>query len=269
MNQFLSSQQIGQRIARLRKQRGFSQEELAREMKISRPSLAQIERGNRNLTVVELQTLSLILRFSLDEFVAEESNTATENILQEPVAAYAVKERVSTPQLNEVKFKNVLLYLLERCAGKPNVDETVLARLLYFCDFNHYEMYEEQLTGATYRKVPYGPVPEEMDTIIGQMVAAAQIQKLKTTYQGRTQTRYIPLEKADLTTLKASEADIIDKIILQMGDWPIHRIHDYLQADKPWKASTDYEVIDYELVFYRKPPYAVRTYSEENEQDII
>ncbi|MEZ4771597.1 MAG: DUF4065 domain-containing protein [Bacteroidia bacterium] len=263
----LSLQQIGQRITNLRKQRGFSQEELAREMKISRPSLAKIERGNRNLTVVELQTLSLILRFSLDEFVAEQSKTETENILQEPVAVYAAKERISTPQLNEVKFKNVLLYLLERCAGKPNVDETVLARLLYFCDFNHYEMYEEQLTGATYRKVPYGPVPEEMDTIIGQMIAAAQIQKLKTTYQGRTLTRYIPLEKADLTTMKASEADIIDQVINRMSECTAESITSYAQGDLPWEVTENGQEIKYNLAFYRETPYAIRVYDEDTTED--
>ena len=57
-------------------------------------------------------------------------------------------ERVSVPSLQVKKFKNVLLYILERCAGKPNVGETVLYKLLYFSDFNYYELYEEQLTGA-------------------------------------------------------------------------------------------------------------------------
>ena len=64
----------------------------------------------------------------------------------------------------------MLLYILERCAGKPNVGETVLYKLLYFSDFNYYELYEEHLTGAKYRKLLYGPVPQKLDTIIGQMM---------------------------------------------------------------------------------------------------
>ena len=31
---------------------------------------------------------------------------------------------------------------------------------------------------------------------------------------------------------------------------------------KAWKASSDRQVIDYELVFYRETPYSVRTYNE-------
>jgi transcriptional regulator with XRE-family HTH domain len=38
--------QIGQRLAELHKRRGFSQDELAKNIKISRSSLAQIELGN-------------------------------------------------------------------------------------------------------------------------------------------------------------------------------------------------------------------------------
>ena len=34
----------------------------------------------------------------------------------------------------------------------------------------------------------------------------------------------------------------------------------------PWKASQNGEVIDYELAFYREPPYSVRTYEKNEEQ---
>jgi transcriptional regulator with XRE-family HTH domain len=39
----LSKKQIGQRITELRKMKGLSQEELAKKVKMSRPSLTQIE----------------------------------------------------------------------------------------------------------------------------------------------------------------------------------------------------------------------------------
>jgi hypothetical protein len=32
----------------------------------------------------------------------------------------------------------------------------------------------------------------------------------------------------------------------------------------PWKATSDGEIIDYELAFYREPPFSVRNYEEEN-----
>lgn len=265
MNIKLSQKQIGQRIAELRKMKGLSQEDLAKNVKISRPSLAQIELGNRSVDIFELQKLSLILEFSLDDFMSKDFSASQDVEGKAEKKAKKEKERISVPTLQISKFKNVLLYILERCAGKPNVGETVLYKLLYFADFNYYELYEEHLTGAKYRKLPYGPVPQKLDTIIGQMIEKAQLQRVKTKYHGYPQTRYLPLEKADLTKLKASEKEIIDRVIEQMSDWSAAAISNYSHKDMPWLASKEGEEINYELAFYRDEPFSVRNYGDEME----
>ncbi|MBK6836509.1 MAG: helix-turn-helix domain-containing protein [Bacteroidetes bacterium] len=179
MNTKLTQKQIGQRITELRKMKGLSQEELAKSVKISRPSLAQIELGNRGVDILELQKLSLVLEFSLDDFMSKDftANKLVES--KDEKKAKKIEERISVPTLQINKFKNVLLYILEHCAGKPNVGETVLYKLLYFSDFNYYELYEEHLTGAKYKKLPYGPVPQKLDTIINQMIDKGQLQRVK------------------------------------------------------------------------------------------
>lgn len=262
----LSQRQIGQRITELRKVKGLSQEDLAKSVKISRSSLAQIELGNRSVDVLELQRLSLVLGFSLDDFMSKEFIAVPEMDNKEEAKAKKIEERISVPKLQIDKFKNVLLYILERCAGKPNVGETVLYKLLYFSDFNYYELYEEHLTGAKYRKLPYGPVPQKLDTIIGQMMDSGQVQRIKTQYYDKMQTRYIPLAKADLTELKASEKEVIDKVIEQLSDWSAAAISNYSHKDMPWMASKEGEEINYELAFYRDAPFSVRNYGDEIEE---
>jgi len=262
MNIKLSQKKIGQRITELRKMKGLSQEDLAKSIKMSRPSLAQIELGNRSVDVLELQMLSMVLGFSLDDFMSK--NFSVNQDVEGMVEAKTKKsdERISVPTLKVNKFKNVLLYILERCAGKPNVGETVLYKLLYFSDFNYYELYEEHLTGAKYRKLPYGPVPQKIDTIIGQMMESGQIKRIKTEYFDTMQTRYIPLVKADLTTLGASEKEVIDKVIEQMSDWSATAISNYSHKDLPWEVTDEGKDISYELAFYREQPYSVRVYNE-------
>ncbi len=257
----ITQKEIGLRIASLRKLKGYSQDELAKVVGISRPSLTQIELGKRNLTVLELKKLADHLSFSIDNLLSVEFTT--EEDLDHTVSEDRAEYRVSAPKLNIDKFKNILLYILEKCAGKPNVGETVLYKLLYFCDFNYYELYEEQLSGAEYRKLPYGPVPHKLDAIINQMKTDNLLERFKTEYHGYPQTRYIPLVKSDLTKLKASEKDVMDKVIEQYSDWSASAISDYSHKDIPWKASKEGEVIDYELVFYREHPYSVRTYDNE------
>ncbi|MCX8486873.1 MAG: DUF4065 domain-containing protein, partial [Crocinitomicaceae bacterium] len=261
-----SQKELGQRLTLLRKRKGLSQEELAARIKLSRPSLAQIELGNRGLDVQEFQRLAEVLEFSLDDFMSKDFQVlAIENVTDDNVMQ-PIQERISVPKLNVAKFKQVLLYILERCEGKPNVGETVLYKLLYFSDFNYYELYEEQLTGANYRKLPYGPVPQKLDQIIEQMRTDGQLERIKTNYHGFSQTRYFPLVKADLRTVKASEKEVIDRVIEQMSDWSASAISDYSHKDIPWLATKEGEEINYELAFYREAPFSVRNYDEREEE---
>ncbi len=258
----LSRRQIGERITKLRNIKGLSQEELAKNIKMSRPSLTQIELGNRQVSFIELQKIAHALHFTLDDFVSDSFFEKLEAVDFGDVEQPETEIRVSTPELQVNKFKNVLLYILERCAGKPNVGETVLYKLLYFSDFNYYELYEEHLTGATYRRLNYGPVPQHLENALFHMTEEGQLQRVKTTYHGYSQIRYLPLVKADLSILKANEKEVIDKVIEQMSDWSATKISEYVHKDIPWLASDEGEVIDYELAFYREVPFSVRNYEE-------
>lgn len=267
MSTILSQKEIGKRVMELRKAKGLSQDELAKNLGIPRSSLAQIELGNRFVDVLELYKLSFLLEFSLDEFLSKDFGIRKkEESVQEKKTKEKVEERIAVPELIISKFKNVLLYILEKCAGKPNVGETVLYKLLYFSDFNYYELYEEHLSGARYRKLPYGPVPRRFESIVNSMIEKGELKRFKTEYFGKVQTRYLPLEKADLTKLHASEKDVIDKVIDQMSDWSAAAISTYSHNDMPWKASKEGEEINYELAFYRDAPYSVRNYGNEIEE---
>ena len=57
----------------LRTQRNISQEKLAEEIGISRPTYLQIEKGERELTVTEAQKLSGIFGMTLEDFLGGKS----------------------------------------------------------------------------------------------------------------------------------------------------------------------------------------------------
>jgi len=142
--------QLAHRVKTLRKEKGLSQEALARKIEIPRSALSQIETGERRVTTDELVRLSEAL--STPPGVLLGTETEPEVCLARD-AKPAVAEspmRINVPQRNLAKFKEVLLYMLGKVGSMPNVGETIIYKLLYFIDFDYYEKYEEQLIGATY-----------------------------------------------------------------------------------------------------------------------
>ena len=245
-------QKLGERIKDLREEFEMSQEELASKLGLPRPSVSQIESGHREVNSSELKKLSEIFGFSIDDLVSpspEKSSTSR------PAGKKA--------SFDKEKFKQVLLYLLERCGAKPNVGETVLYKLLYFADFNFYELYEEQLTGASYLKNKYGPTPREFEGVVKEMVKAKEIQKITAEYYGNPQKKYLPLVSADLSKLDARAKEVIDRVIEVLSFMDATTISNYSHDDLPYEVAKDQEIIDYNTVFYRKTPYSLRSYPEE------
>jgi len=76
------------------------------------------------------------------------------------------------------KFKEVLHYIIGRCGHQDNVGRTVLYKLLYFSDFDFYELYEESITGETYRKLPIGPVPEHFEMALNELEKEGKISRI-------------------------------------------------------------------------------------------
>ena len=154
MSEHVSSEELGRKIKRIRKLNGFSQDEIARIIKIPRSAVVQIEKGNRNISIIELLTLSQALGFSIDKFLTSSYEQPLDSlVVHEPVIESKVEVlRNSFPVLNRTKLDNVLLYITGACGAKPNMDINLLMNLLYFCDFNYYEIHEEQLTGMQYTK---------------------------------------------------------------------------------------------------------------------
>jgi transcriptional regulator with XRE-family HTH domain len=268
MHLSLTRVQIGKRLASIRKQKSLSQEELAKMIGVSRPVMVQIEAGKRGLELTEFLQIANLMEFSIDEFLSNTySNQQELSLVNEVDLLVLKKERIPGPVLKMQKLQNVLLYLLEKTAGKANIGETQICRLMYFADFNFYELYEEHLSGLTYKKQPFGPHPIELIQILGQMDEEGLIKKVKTKFQSAFINRYIPLVQSNLHYLKASEKEVIDHVIEQMGNWTANKINEYAKKDMPFLATKDGEVMSFEMAFYRESPYSVRYYKEDEEHE--
>ena len=254
----------GNFIAKIRREKKLSQDFVATKLGISRPTYIQIEKGIRDISLNEAQKLSDLFDMPVNAFI--EGQSSRKYVVNLPVNEEKVPEddiRISVPQKNLEKFKEVFLYILEKVGAKPNVGQSVIYKLLYFIDFDFYEKYEKQLIGATYIKNHHGPTPVEFVKIADSMKKKGEIEEVKSKYFQYDQTKYLPHRSANLNLLTGLEKEHIDDVLARLSDKSGKELRDYSHDDVPWQIHKDGEIISYESVFYRDHKYSVRNYEDE------
>lgn len=258
------AKELYKKLKALREQGRFSQEQLSEALGVSRPTYMQIEKGGRELTISEAKKLASIFSLSLEEFLRDNASREHEVILESGKKSEKEADiRIVMPRANVKKFKEVILYVLNKVGAKPNIGETALYKLLYFIDFDFYEKFEEQLTGARYIKNHYGPTPVEFKKIIENMEEKKEIERVKSSYFQYEQKKYLPRREPDLRSLSAQEIKHIDEVLARLSDKNANELSDYSHNDVPWKVHKPGEIISYESVFYRDPEHSVRNYDDE------
>ncbi len=256
---------VGGRVRRLREKAGLSQEQLAKKLRISRPALSLVELNRRKLAPKELVALAGTLGVSCDVLLGLESEP---EVVLARDAGRKPKEsgmRISVPQENLAKFREVLLYVLNRVGAKPHVGETVIYKLLYFIDFDYYEKYEEQLIGATYIANKFGPTPVEFRKVVEKMEQDGDLVRVKNQHFQYQQRKYLPLRGPDTSVLNGRELELIDDVLRRLGDMNAAQISAWSHGDVPWLGTPPNKPMQYEAVFYRAPPYSQRVYEEEDD----
>lgn len=251
-------------LKKLRQEQDISQEFLAEKIGVSRPTYAQIENGARDMSVKEAQKLARFFGLSLEDFLADKKIPESKVELEKSkkIKIKKIKSRVSAPQEKVEKFKEALLYILERIGARPNIGEAVVCKLMYFIDFDYYEKFEEQLIGAKYIKNHFGPTPAAFPEIVKEMEQKGDLMQVTKKYFQHDQKKYLPRRSADLSNFSAQEKELIDWEIERFKDFNAAKMRDYSHKDVPWIGADDLQPINYEAVFSRTDEFSVRQYDD-------
>jgi transcriptional regulator with XRE-family HTH domain len=260
-------------IRNLRLEKGISQLEMAEKLGISRSSYIAFEQGKRELSLSEAVEMGKAFDISLHDI--EEGKISIPQVVFEKDTQKGKKEgkkkltdevweRISVPQEKVEKFKQVLLYILAKVGGKPNIGQTVLYKILYFVDFDYYEKFEEQLVGARYMRNTHGPTPIAFAKIVKELEQEGKIETIKSKFYKYDQTKYLvnPEKTIDLSALSGTEIAHIDWELGRLSHLTASEISAKSHKDTPWLVAKDREVLNYEYVFYRPEETSVREYEE-------
>ena len=250
----------------LRETNNYSQEQVAKKLDITRQSYIKYE---KNICISDVFLLKKIA-----ELYDVDYSSIIENKLPKEYTYNVIDDKKEHPKENDLridipienieKFKQVFLYILKKVGAKPNVGQTVLYKLLYFIDFDYYELFETQLMGLRYIKNHYGPSPVAFAKLVKEMEKDEELEIIKTKRFNHDMTKYLPLVEPDLSLLSAKELAHIDKVLEKHSDKSAKELSEFSHKDIPWISADEKAPIEYEAVFYRNEDTSVREYNDED-----
>ena len=225
----------GDFIRAQREQRGLSQQQIADKIGVSRSTYLSVERGTKELSLSEAEMLARLFGVTVDE------------LLQNRIP-------------NEEKYKEMILaYLRAAKNDKKTLKKTKLAKLLYFADFTWFYKNLESMSGMSYRRIDFGPVPNEYFTALEELA-----QEGKVTISSRANEEGYGMyeieetrasEKVLLSSLDKKERKLINDIWSKWREANTEEIVAFTHEQLPYKMSFDKEVIPYELITQESPEH--------------
>ena len=213
-----------QNIERLRKERKITQEQMAKMLGLSRPTYINMENGEREPSVSELERLAAIFGVSASELLGGPRNNK--------------------------KFEQMYFYILRKF--KNGVPKTKLAKLLYLADFSYFYDNLEPMSGVTYIRRDYGPVAdiffETTDNLID--TGKVSVRQLDRAFMIKLAS---VLENDDL--LSDAEKARMDEIVDLWKDKSTQEIVNFTHEQKPWRSRMDGEVIPYVSIIQEDPDH--------------
>ena len=148
------------------------------------------------------------------------------------------------------------MYILSQCYNKPSFGKTVLCSIMYFIDFDYYEIYGKLLTNETYIKSRKGIKPLHFLEISQELISKKQLFLKKEPYYNRIIHRYYPTVIPNIKFSK-EELEIINFSLNKLSNNNATTITQYAIKDPPIILADLGEHIDFRYVFSRNKNYSI------------
>jgi len=155
-------------------------------------------------------------------------------------------------QFDRAKLKAAILHTCR--AVKPDqLGAVKLHKVLYFLDMMHYAQTGSAVTGATYRKRPYGPTCVPLLPILRDMATDGLIEIKHVEFYGRTKTEYHAHTEEEPGLLNESELAVLDEVIEFVCEKNTARSISDFSHQLPWEMVEFGAVIPYESALLLYP----------------
>jgi antitoxin SocA-like protein len=155
---------------------------------------------------------------------------------------------------DDVKFRELILYIATRCAEDPYFGKTKLNKILFYTDFAAYAELGKPLTGQEYMRLPHGPAPRRMKPMLDSMSSAGEIEILGEDKAGLRQERVVAKRLPDVQRFSEPQLTLVNRMIQALWGRTNSRVSEISHANIGWRLARDRETIPYETVFLSDRP---------------
>jgi len=209
----VESPKIGSFLKVLRKKFYLSQEEIAKRIGVSRPTLIKIESDKADVTLVQAKKLADFYNISLNDLLRAE-DTVNYNVRSN------LKDLVKTDTLSKfnkedgiAKLKEVIMYLWAELSGNPEYFEPYNQNIIFLIEVNHFKKFGSPIFGLKYIKNNFGPVSKIYSQIINELQLSKKLELINSNKFTFPNIKYLPLEVPNFSKISADEKISIDQII--------------------------------------------------------
>jgi len=157
-----------------------------------------------------------------------------------------ITERTGFRRFDYKRFAAVAVWF---CRRRQAVSRTVINKLLFYADFLHYRTTTVSLTGAAYRKIPFGPAPTAYDALLSRMEFEGVLVSEEVEYPGGytgTDYRAGPDTATVVVEFTARELAVLERVAGAFQGFSAKRISDHSHQESAYRNTPDKEMISYQ-----------------------
>ena len=156
---------------------------------------------------------------------------------------------------NEKKFRELVLYISQRCADHPTFGSVKLNKILFYADFLAFANLGKAITNFEYQKLPNGPAPRRLVPVRKKMIEEGILGLQEVCLKsGAIQKRPVNLRSPNLSLFSGQEISLVDELIDVFKDSRAEEVSEISHRMVGWIVAEEGETIPYTTIFLENPP---------------
>lgn len=146
---------------------------------------------------------------------------------------------------DRAKFKVLVLYVIWRTGGVADFGAIKLNKVLWFADARTFEAFGQSITGETYVRRKFGPVPKHIDDVVAELQHEGAIQTWTEPLFEFEVKRFAAHQPPDMSAFSPDELGFIDWWIKHVAEHHTAKSISEKSHDYGWKIAKEGEELTY------------------------